>query len=91
MNEVVVTSASFFVMRLIAQQQERKRKQPRKRRWWVTTVFKSRKTYSGSNLIDDLWVENLYFKAFCPMFASDFESLISEPPVATDLPGSIIF
>jgi hypothetical protein len=33
----------------------------------MSTVFKSREIYSGSDLLEDLGVENLHFKTFCRM------------------------
>jgi hypothetical protein len=68
MDEVIVSAASFLVIRLSGQEQERRRKKlPQKRRWWMTTVFKSRDIYSGSDLLEDLGVKNLRFKTFCRM------------------------
>ena len=65
-------SASFIVMcsRL-------KTKSRRKRRWWVTSVFRSRDRYSGSDLLCDQRVENLHFRTFCRMSYSDFDALIN--------------
>jgi hypothetical protein len=66
-----VSAASFLVIRQLGQEQERRRKKlPQKRRCWMTTVFKSREIYSGSDLLEDLGVENLHFKAFCHMSPS---------------------
>ncbi|PNF25629.1 hypothetical protein B7P43_G03830 [Cryptotermes secundus] len=43
----------------------------------MTTVFKSREIYSGSDSLEALGVENLHFKTFCRMSSSDFEALIN--------------
>jgi hypothetical protein len=52
-NEVLISSASFIVMRSLL-----KTKSRRKRRWWMTSIFRSRDRYSGSDLLCDLRVEN---------------------------------
>ena len=71
-DEVLITSASFIVMRSLL-----KKKSRRKRRWWMTSVFRSRDRYSGSDLLCDLRVENLHFRTFCRMSYSDFDALIN--------------
>jgi hypothetical protein len=59
MDGVAVSATSF----LLGQEQDRRRKKLlQKRRWWMTTVFKSREICSGSDLLEDLGVENLHFK-----------------------------
>ena len=70
-DEVLITSASFIVMCSLL-----KTKSRRKRRWWMTSVFRSRDRYSGSDLLCDLRVENLHFRTFCRMSYSDFDALI---------------
>ena len=71
-DEVLITIASFIVMRSLL-----KTKSRRKRRWWMTSVFRSRDRYSGSDLLCDLRVENLHFRTFCRMSYSDFDALIN--------------
>jgi hypothetical protein len=71
-DEVLITSASFIVMRSFL-----KTKSRRKRRWWMTSVFRSRDRYSGSDILCDLRVENLHFRTFCRMSYSDFDALIN--------------
>jgi hypothetical protein len=39
--------------------------------------FRSRDTYSGSDILCDLKVENLHFRTFCRMSYSDFDALIN--------------
>ena len=39
--------------------------------------FRSRHTYSGSDILCDLKVENLHFRTFCRMSYSDFDTLIN--------------
>lgn len=78
-EEVIIASASFLLMRLLsADDQERQRKKNRqKRRYWVSSVFRSREIYSGTDLLGDLRVDNLHFKTFCRMSLSDFDALIN--------------
>ena len=71
-DEVLITSASFIVVRSLL-----KTKSRRKRRWWMTSVFRSRDRYSGSDLLCDLRVENLHFRTFCRMSYSDFDAFIN--------------
>ena len=71
-DEVLITSASFIVLRSLLKTRSR-----RNRRWWMTSIFRSRDRYSGSDLLCALRVENLHFRIFCRMSYSDFDALIS--------------
>ena len=53
-DEVLITTASFIVMRSLL-----RRKSRRKRRWSMTSVFRSRDRYSGSDLLCDMRDEKL--------------------------------
>jgi hypothetical protein len=70
-DEVLITGTSFIVMHSLSKTESR-----RKSRWWMTSFFRSRDRYSGSDLLYDLRVENLHFSTFCRMSCSDFDALI---------------
>ena len=71
-HEVLINSANFIVMRLLLRKKSR-----RKHYWWITSVFRSRDRYSGSDLVCDLRVENWHFKLFCRMSCSGVDTLIN--------------
>lgn len=74
MDNVGIASAAFIILwNALRPQKKRKR-----RRLWMTKILRSREIYSGSNLLNDLLLEDTgQFKNFCRISSADFEFLIN--------------
>ncbi|CAI6361331.1 unnamed protein product [Macrosiphum euphorbiae] len=74
-DDLLMASAAFVIMNSLLKKEEKKKR--RHRRWWMTSTFKSRITYSGSNLLEDLRREDSgHFNNFCRMPPATFDVLL---------------
>ncbi|KAF0713547.1 putative nuclease HARBI1, partial [Aphis craccivora] len=75
-DEVIIASAAYIVISIIVKK-KKKSKIKKKRRFWVSDIFKNRVRYSGTDLLNDLKMnEAIHFSNFCRMNNSDFEMLL---------------
>lgn len=75
-DEVIIASAAYIVMSSIVKKKQNQ-KLKKKRRFWVSDIFKNRVRYSGTDLLNDLKMnEAIHFSNFCRMNNSDFEMLL---------------
>lgn len=77
-DDLIIASASYIIISE-ANIETRKRRRSQ-RRWWITSLFKSRNLYGGTNLKADLTAEMGYglFENFCRMKSTDFEVLLQK-------------
>ncbi|XP_031346802.1 protein ANTAGONIST OF LIKE HETEROCHROMATIN PROTEIN 1-like [Photinus pyralis] len=77
-DEVIAAAAASCVLSsaLILKMKNKSR---RKRRWWALSLNKSRGSYSGTNMLQDLTNEpSGKFENFCRMSAVDFEHILNK-------------
>lgn len=77
-DDLIIASASYIIISEASNETRRRRRS--QRRWWMTSLFKSRNRYRGTDMIDDLTAEIGYglFENFCRMKSTDFETLLQQ-------------
>nr|CAI5842559.1 unnamed protein product [Callosobruchus analis] len=77
-DESIKIACAAFIVISAGLSKKPKRKFPRKRRYWMTHLFESRSRYNGSDLLNDLAIQDTgQFKNFCRLSSTDFEFIIS--------------
>lgn len=77
-DDLIIASASYIIISETSNETRKRRRS--QRRWWMTSLFKSRNRYRGTDMIDDLTAEIGYglFENFCRMKSTDFETLLQQ-------------